>query len=114
MLGQALDLALRELEGDPERAVARLTVAREQAFAASRELRELAQGLHPVGPLRSALAGLAAQSPLPLRVEVLRISGCPAWSRRRCGSSSRSRLSNAIKHAGATSLSRDAWSPMAT
>ena len=70
VLGQALDLALRELEGDPERAVARLTVAREQAFAASRELRELAQGLHPVGPLRSALAGLAAQSPLPLRVEV--------------------------------------------
>src|SRR6478609_8305902 len=31
VLGQALDLALRELDGDPQRAVARLTVAREQA-----------------------------------------------------------------------------------
>ncbi len=103
VLGQALDLALRELERDPERAVARLTLAREQAFAASRELRELAQGLHPVGPLRSALAGLAAQSPLALRVDAPdrrfpEVVEATVWFLvSEC-------LSNALKHAQATSL----------
>src|SRR3954463_5347187 len=49
VLGQALDLALRDLERNPERAADRLAGAREQATLAGRELRELARGLHPVG-----------------------------------------------------------------
>src|SRR5829696_1655176 len=74
VLGQALDLALRDLESDPARAQERLAAAREQASLAGRELRELARGLHPVGlerGLARALAALAAQSPLPLEVESL-------------------------------------------
>jgi signal transduction histidine kinase len=74
VLGQALDLALRELERDPERARQRLAAGREQTSLAGRELRDLARGLHPVGlerGLASALAALAAQAPIPVRVDAL-------------------------------------------
>jgi len=101
VLGQALDLALRE--DDPAKALARVAAAREQAAAASKELRELAQGLHPVGPLRTALAALAAQSPLPVRIEALP-EELPAVIESTIWFLVSEALSNAIKHAGATEL----------
>src|SRR4051794_3689901 len=81
VLGQALELALRELPADPGPARALLEAAREQAAVASRELRELAQGLHPVGlerGLRRALAALALQSPLTLHLDELPDARFPA------------------------------------
>jgi signal transduction histidine kinase len=107
VLGQALELALRELEADPDRAAARLSAAREQAAVASRELRELAQGLHPVGlerGLRKALAGLALQSPLPLTLDALPGVRLPAVIEATVWFLVSEALSNAIKHAGASEL----------
>ncbi len=107
VLGQALDLALRELERDPERARERLTAAREQASVAGRELRELARGLHPVGlerGLHGAFAALAAQSPLPLLVDALPERRLPAVVETTTWFLVSEALSNAIKHAEATTL----------
>ena len=62
VLGQALDLALRELETRPRAgASSASTAAREQARVAGRELRELARGLHPVG-LERGLRGRAGRA----------------------------------------------------
>ena len=80
VLGHALDLALRELEADPSRAARLLSSAREQAAAAGRELRELAQGLHPVRldrGLAHALSALAGSSPLPVHLDAVP-DGAPA------------------------------------
>ncbi|MBE2318081.1 hypothetical protein DVA67_019020 [Solirubrobacter sp. CPCC 204708] len=118
VLGQALDLALRELEADPAKAVERLATAREQASIAGRELRELVKGLHPVGlerGLRPALTALAVQSPLPLVIEALPEERPGAVVEATVWFLVSEALTNAIKHAAATSLrvtvrgERDAW-----
>jgi signal transduction histidine kinase/uncharacterized protein YhfF len=105
VLGQAIDLALRELERDPEGAQQRLTCAREQASLAGRELRELARGLHPVGlerGLGSALAALTTQSPLPIEVTALPDRRLPEVVEATIWFLVSEALSNALKHAGAT------------
>jgi signal transduction histidine kinase/uncharacterized protein YhfF len=107
VLGQALELALRELQDDPAKAQARLASAREQAAVASRELRELARGLHPVGlerGLRGALAALAAQSPLPLRIRSLPDRRLTPVVEATVWFLVSEALSNALKHAAATEL----------
>jgi signal transduction histidine kinase/uncharacterized protein YhfF len=107
VLGQALELALRELERDPQAAAARLSCAREQAALAGRELRELARGLHPVGlekGLPHALAALAVQSPIPLRIETLPERRLPPVVDATIWFLVSEALSNAIKHAGASVL----------
>lgn len=107
VLSQALELALRELEADPDKAVARLSAAREQAVMAGRELRELAQGLHPVGlerGLRPALSALAVQSLLPLHLEALPDARFPAVVEATVWFLVSEALTNAIKHAAATQL----------
>jgi signal transduction histidine kinase/uncharacterized protein YhfF len=110
VLGQALDLALRELDRDPQQALQRLAAAREQATVAGRELRELARGLHPVGlerGLRGALAALAAQSPLPLHVAALPERRLPTVVETTLWFLVSEALSNAIKHAAASTLEVD-------
>jgi signal transduction histidine kinase len=107
VLGQALELALRDLEADPGRAHARLAAAREQAAVASRELRELARGLHPVGlerGLPGALAALAAQSPLAFEVDALPARRLPTVVETTVWFLVSEALSNALKHAGASAL----------
>jgi two-component sensor histidine kinase/uncharacterized protein YhfF len=107
VLGQALELALRELQADPAKAQERLTAAREQAAVASRELRELARGLHPVGlerGLKGALAALAAQSPLPLRIRSLPDRRLTPVVEATVWFLVSEALSNALKHAAATEL----------
>jgi signal transduction histidine kinase/uncharacterized protein YhfF len=107
VLGQALELALRELERDPEAAAARLSCAREQAALAGRELRELARGLHPVGlekGLAHALAALAVQSPIALRLDTLPERRLPPVVDATIWFLVSEALSNAIKHAGASEL----------
>jgi signal transduction histidine kinase/uncharacterized protein YhfF len=107
VLGQALELALRELERDPAAAAERLACAREQAALARRELRELARGLHPVGLERGlavALATLAAQSPLPLRIEALPERRLPEAVEATIWFLVSEALSNAVTHAGASAV----------
>jgi signal transduction histidine kinase/uncharacterized protein YhfF len=103
VLGQALELALR----DPAAAEERLACAREQASLARRELRELARGLHPVGlerGLGTALASLAVQSPIPLRVGTLPERRLPETVEATIWFLVSEALSNALKHAGASEL----------
>ena len=110
VLGQALELALRELDRDPEKALERLACAREQATVAGRELRELARGLHPVGlerGLRGALAALASQSPLPLACRRCPSVASPRSSRPRSGSSSPRRSRTRSSTRDATELGVD-------
>ena len=75
VLGHRIDLAQRKLADAPEEAAEMLTAAREEARAASQELRELSRGLHPAGlseyGLEPALQGLAASSPVPLKIGAL-------------------------------------------
>jgi signal transduction histidine kinase/uncharacterized protein YhfF len=107
VLGQALDLALRDIERNPEGAVRRLADAREQAALAGRELRELARGLHPVGlerGLSGALAGLAVQSPVPLRIAALPARRLPPVVEATVWFLVSESLSNAIKHAQASDV----------
>ena len=108
VLGQALELALRDLEDDPAKALERLSAAREQAAVASRELRELARGLHPVGlerglrgrarRARGAVAAAARGSTsLPDR-RLTAVVEATVWFL------VSEALSNALKHAAATEL----------
>jgi len=75
VLGHRIDLARRKLADAPEEAAEMLAAAREEARAANQELRELARGLHPAGlseyGLEPALHGLAASSPVPLKLGTL-------------------------------------------
>jgi len=75
VLGHRIDLAQRKLAAAPEEAAEMLAAAREEARLAGQELRELSRGLHPAGlseyGLEPALQGLAASSPLPLKVGAL-------------------------------------------
>jgi len=107
VLGQAIDLALRQLEHDPEGAQQRLASAREQASLAGRELRELARGLHPVGlerGLPGALAALGVQSPLPVEIVALPERRLPDVVETTIWFLVSEALSNAIKHAQASRL----------
>jgi signal transduction histidine kinase/uncharacterized protein YhfF len=107
VLGQALELALRELERDPVAAGERLACAREQAALARRELRELARGLHPVGlerGLAGALASLAVQSTLPVRIETLPARRLPEAVEATVWFLVSEALSNALTHAGASEV----------
>jgi signal transduction histidine kinase/uncharacterized protein YhfF len=75
VLGHRIDLAQRKLADAPEEAAEMLAAAREEARAASQERRELSRGLHPAGlaeyGIEPALHGLAASSPVPLKVGAL-------------------------------------------
>jgi signal transduction histidine kinase len=107
VLGQAIDLALRQLQSDPEGAQERLTAAREQASLAGRELRELARGLHPVGlerGLPGALAALGVQSPLPVEIVALPDRRLPDVVETTLWFLVSEALSNALKYADATRL----------
>ncbi len=72
LLALAFDLQAAGLNGDETRLRRALADGAEAAQAAVRELRELANGLHPAaladGGLSAALDDLARHSPIPLRV----------------------------------------------
>jgi signal transduction histidine kinase len=74
LLALAMDLRSAHLSGDPERMRAALSTGATAAQAAVRELRELANGLHPAalldGGLPAALDDLARHSPLDLQLDV--------------------------------------------
>ena len=74
LLALAFELQSAELNGDPERMRRALSEGADAARAAVRELRDLANGLHPAaltdGGLAAALDDMARHSPVPLRVQV--------------------------------------------
>jgi len=108
MLGQCLDLALREAERDPRETARLMGLAREQARIAGAELRDLARGLHPAGlsanGLGPSLRALAVGAPLRLRLEALPEGRLPdpveVTVYYLCAES----LANAAKHSGASEL----------
>jgi len=71
-LGLDLGIALEKLESDPDAAKDLLREAHGDAQLALRELRDLARGIHPAvltdRGLDAAVSGLAARSPVPVRV----------------------------------------------
>ena len=77
LLALAFELQSAQLNGDPARMRAALAEGAAAARAAVRELRDLANGLHPAaladGGLAAALDDMARHSPVPLRV---RVEGC--------------------------------------
>ncbi len=74
LLALAMELQSARLNGDPARMQAALDEGAESARTAVRELRALANGLHPAaladGGLAAALDDMARHSPVPLRVQV--------------------------------------------
>ena len=74
LLALAMELQSARLNGDPARMQAALDEGAESARTAVRELRALANGLHPAaladGGLSAALDDMARHSPVPLRVQV--------------------------------------------
>ena len=74
LLALAFELQSAQLNGDPERMRQALAEGADAAQAAVRELRDLANGLHPAaladGGLAAALDDMARHSPVPLRVQV--------------------------------------------
>jgi signal transduction histidine kinase len=74
LLALAFELQSAQLNGDPERMRQALADGADAAQAAVRELRDLANGLHPAaladGGLAAALDDMARHSPVPLRVRV--------------------------------------------
>jgi signal transduction histidine kinase len=72
LLALAFELQSAQLNGDPERMRHALAEGADAAQAAVRELRDLANGLHPAaladGGLTAALDDMARHSPVPLRV----------------------------------------------
>ena len=75
LLALAFELQSARVNGDPERMRAALTTGATAARDAVRDLRELANGLHPAaladGGLSAALDDMARHSPVPLHLEVL-------------------------------------------
>jgi signal transduction histidine kinase len=74
LLALALELQTAQLNGDPERMRRALVEGSDSARAAVRELRDLANGLHPAalvdGGLPAALDDMARHSPVPMRLHV--------------------------------------------
>src|SRR4051794_34953674 len=107
-LGLWLQAAERSLPGDPGEAAALIAQAREQLAEANHELRTVARGLHPSGlaerGLRGALQGLAAGSPLPIRLGEIPDRRLPEPIEVTAYFLATEGLSNAVKHAHASEL----------
>jgi signal transduction histidine kinase/uncharacterized protein YhfF len=107
-LGQFVDVARRKLErGETEEAARLLGLAREQIGEAGAELRALAGGLHPIAlerGLEPALGSLAMRSALSLDVAALPDRRLPDVVEATIWFLVAEALSNAVKHAGATTV----------
>ncbi len=106
-LGMDLGIALEKLDADPETAKALLREAHGDAQLALRELRDLARGIHPAvltdRGLDAAVSGLAARSPVPVRVRGTLAERPPASVEATAYFIASEALANVAKHAGANS-----------
>jgi PAS domain S-box-containing protein len=110
----ALDLRLARarLDDDPERAHDLLDAALADLGEATRELRELARGIHPAalteGGLRPALEALAARSSVPLRLVAVPVARLAAPVEATAYFTVAEGLTNAARHAAATRVEVEA------
>ena len=108
MLGQCLDLAVREAERDPRESARLMGLARQQARIAGAELRDLARGLHPAGlsanGLGPSLRALAVGAPIRLRLAALPEGRLPDPVEVTVYYLVAESLTNAAKHGGASEL----------
>ena len=106
-LGMDLGIALEKLDADPEAAKALLREAHGDAQLALRELRDLARGIHPAvltdRGLDAAVSGLAARSPVPVRVRGTLTERPPASVEATAYFIASEALANVAKHADANS-----------
>jgi signal transduction histidine kinase len=106
-LGMDLGIALEKLDADPEAAKALLREAHGDAQLALRELRDLARGIHPAvltdRGLDAAVSGLAARSPVPVRVRGSLAERSPASVEATAYFIASEALANVAKHADANS-----------
>ena len=104
-LGLDLRMARARLDDDPEQAHELLGAALGDLDDATRELRELARGIHPAalteGGLRSALEALAARSTLPTRLVALPDERFAAPVEATAYFTVAEGLTNAVRYAGA-------------
>ncbi|QEC49326.1 hypothetical protein FSW04_18245 [Baekduia soli] len=102
-----LTLAERRLQDAPDVAADLMRRAREEVKEATRELRDLSRGLHPVGladGLGTALEILAARSPVPLHIDALPDRRLPEPVEVTIFFLVSEAVTNAGKHAGASWL----------
>jgi signal transduction histidine kinase len=106
-LGMDLGIALAKLDTDPDAAKALVRDAHGDAQLALRELRDLARGIHPAvltdRGLDAAVSGLAARSPVPVRVRGSLARRPPASVEATAYFIASEALTNVAKHADATS-----------
>ena len=106
-LGLDLGIALEKLESDPDGAKSLLRGAHGDAQLALRELRDLARGIHPAvltdRGLDAAVSGLAARSPVPVRVRGSLARRPPASIEATAYFIVSEALANVAKHARASS-----------
>jgi len=111
LLALAMNLRATELSGDSEAALKTLPRAIEEIQATVRELRELANGLHPGvledGGLSAALQELAARAPVPIALDVLE-RRLPAGVESSAWFIACEAITNVVKHARAKSVSLSA------
>jgi signal transduction histidine kinase len=115
LVALALDLGMAEdrFERDPEGARELVEKARGEAKAALGELRDLARGIRPAllaeRGLGEAIAALAARTPLPTTVEVEVAERLPAPVELAAYFTVAEGLTNAVKHAEATTARVHVW-----
>lgn len=105
LLALALQLRAAEISGDPARAMQTLGSAVDEIQLAVRELRDLANGLHPSvltdGGLHAALDTLAAHAAVNVRLEATAQRFAPATEEAAWFIACEA-VTNAVKHAGPT------------
>ncbi|MFG3049466.1 sensor histidine kinase [Kitasatospora sp. NPDC048239] len=105
-LAMNLGLARRTLKDLPPEALQVIVDAHEEAQAAIDELRDLVRGLHPAvledRGLDAALSGIAARSPLPVRLDVHLVEPIAPTVEAVAYFTVSEALTNVAKHAGAS------------
>jgi len=108
LLALAMNLRATELSGDGDAALSALPRAIDEIQTTVRELRDLANGLHPSvledGGLSAALQELAARSPIPIRMNVLE-NRLPAAVESSAWFIACEAIANVVKHAHASAVS---------
>lgn len=107
-VGMTLGMARQKVKTDPDRAVSLIDEAHTSTKSAITELRQLARGFHPAiledRGLDPALSALASQSPVPVSLDVRIGRRCAPQTEAAMYFAIAESITNANKHAKATSV----------